>query len=418
MKQRKKVIIVNFGSTGNSGSFALLIGQIRALQAIGIRLTDITVAAFEDKERVREETGVKVIDIPGGSRVKSAKKIVLLASAFLYFLLQKIGFSSHFLLPREARRLKKFSLALNTGGDNLTGSYSFGGVLCHLANLYLLYFLGVPLVFFGESIGGFDNRILGWLVKWLLQRSSAFFAREKETIRELKKMGVWDKRKVFLIADPAFLLEPVSQKKAKKLLKQEKVPDNFIGLSLSAIIHRYCPEGTLSEKKEFILSLFARLVDWLVEKKKKKVVLISHVYTKGDDDRLVNRELLKRVKHKDKVFVLLKKYSPAEVKSIIGLSELFAGCRMHSLIAAVSQGVPVLAVAYSHKTWGIIGGFMQQKSFVVDVRQGLNEVDLEKKISQILSQKEKIRQNLLQKSATAQSLILKGAREMQKILGW
>lgn len=44
---------------------------------------------------------------------------------------------------------------------------------------------------------------------------------------------------------------------------------------------------------------------------------------------------------------------PREVKGLIGKCDWFCGTRMHSTIAALSQGVPTAAVAYSIKTQGV-----------------------------------------------------------------
>jgi colanic acid/amylovoran biosynthesis protein len=41
--------------------------------------------------------------------------------------------------------------------------------------------------------------------------------------------------------------------------------------------------------------------------------------------------------------------SAAEVKSVIGDCDLLVGSRYHALIAALSQGIPVAAIGWSHK---------------------------------------------------------------------
>lgn len=46
--------------------------------------------------------------------------------------------------------------------------------------------------------------------------------------------------------------------------------------------------------------------------------------------------------------------SAADYKGVIGLCEALVGARMHTNIAAMSQGIPTVSIAYSRKAWGIM----------------------------------------------------------------
>jgi polysaccharide pyruvyl transferase WcaK-like protein len=47
-------------------------------------------------------------------------------------------------------------------------------------------------------------------------------------------------------------------------------------------------------------------------------------------------------------------YDQGEIKYIIGLCDLFIGSRMHACIAALSQNIPAVAIAYSRKFTGVL----------------------------------------------------------------
>jgi polysaccharide pyruvyl transferase WcaK-like protein len=47
-------------------------------------------------------------------------------------------------------------------------------------------------------------------------------------------------------------------------------------------------------------------------------------------------------------------YDQSEIKYVIGRCEFFIGSRMHACIAAVSQSVPAVSIAYSRKFIGVM----------------------------------------------------------------
>lgn len=411
-----KILIVNFGSTRNNGSHALVLSQIEALNRAGLSTKLIKIGAF-DKSGLKQSC---VVDNPGGNRIKSWRKISLTLSSILYFLIRKIGLKDPiFVLNKEARRLKKYDLVINTGGDIITGDYGTSGLVSVLSNLYIPHFLGIPIVFFGETLGPFKNKLEKVLSMWIIRRSKAIFAREGRTLEILKKLGLPKKIETYQICDPAFLLTPKDQKTAEQLLKKESIPlkkNGFVGISFSYIIHRYLSDNIPdSKKKEHFLKNATEFVDWLVESEGKNVLLIAHVTCKGDNDQITHREILERAKHKDKIFMTKKEYGAREVKAIIGLSEIFIGCRMHSLIAATSQYVPTLPIAYSHKTKGIIGDFLGLQDYIMDTKNDLTFKQYKKLYLKVKQDKKIIREKLKKKVPIAQKLVLDGARKLLEI---
>jgi len=61
-----------------------------------------------------------------------------------------------------------------------------------------------------------------------------------------------------------------------------------------------------------------------------------------------------RDKYPDRIGVVRGQYSPSEIKYIIGSCDFFIGARMHACIAALSQGIPAVAIAYSDKFTGVM----------------------------------------------------------------
>ena len=82
----------------------------------------------------------------------------------------------------------------------------------------------------------------------------------------------------------------------------------------------------------------------------REVVLVPHVYgpRPDQDDRTTLRELASKLTCQHTL--IEEELSPNQLKGIISEFDLFVGARMHSCIAALSQGVPTIAISYSHKS--------------------------------------------------------------------
>jgi polysaccharide pyruvyl transferase WcaK-like protein len=72
-----------------------------------------------------------------------------------------------------------------------------------------------------------------------------------------------------------------------------------------------------------------------------------------------------------RVRIVAREYDPHEIKGIIGQCDFFIGSRMHACIAALSQGVPCVGVAYSMKFSGVFAT-VGMESWVVDGRETTN----------------------------------------------
>ena len=100
-----------------------------------------------------------------------------------------------------------------------------------------------------------------------------------------------------------------------------------------------------------------------------------------------------------RVRLLTAEYDAHELKWIIGQCQFFIGSRMHSCIAALSQGVPSIGVAYSRKFVGVFES-VGMEQWVVDGRSSTIE-DAVSRIVALYHQRDGVRQELLRRSALA-----------------
>jgi polysaccharide pyruvyl transferase WcaK-like protein len=133
------------------------------------------------------------------------------------------------------------------------------------------------------------------------------------------------------------------------------------------------------------------VIDWLIEKYRADIILIPHVVQVNRDDFEMANELREVVKNKEFVSIVDKTRNALELKGIISHCDLILASRMHASIAALSTGVPVVGIAYSHKMKGIFS-LMGVESVIdiVDLDWDITEV-----ITKTLSDAERIRRALI-----------------------
>jgi len=200
--------------------------------------------------------------------------------------------------------------------------------------------------------------------------------------------------------DVAFVLESVrpenEQVKQIEKLKAEHHP--LIGLNISGLLYN----GGHTGKNEFGLrceykSLVRRILSIFTDQKDYFVVLVPHVIPKNfevENDLAACQELWQSLSpvEKEKVIVLDGKYDQSEVKYLIGLCDFFIGARMHSTIAALSQCVPAVGMAYSKKFSGVFKT-IEVEEYVVDMRR-MDEMQILDRIKQLYETRKCARRKL------------------------
>ena len=92
--------------------------------------------------------------------------------------------------------------------------------------------------------------------------------------------------------------------------------------------------------------MMARLADFLYEKYGLLPVFIpmQHKYV---DDCKISREIISKMKNPG--YIVSSRYSVSETIGIISAMDLVVGMRLHSLIFAAAQKVPMIGIAYEPK---------------------------------------------------------------------
>ena len=271
------------------------------------------------------------------------------------------------------------------GGDSFSDIYGLKRFVIAALPILTVLLLKGRIVHFPQTYGPFKNRTARLLARLLLRRSSSVTARDPQS-RKIAQELVGDRLLVGLSPDVAFALHPVRP----ELIEAEPaftgpMSDKTIGLNVNGLMLN----GGYTGKNQFGLKLDYRkfvssvLIE-LFNENPVDILLVPHTFAVAGDPesdneacRMVRDGLPDEVKRR--VRIVTGDYDPHELKGIIGQCDFFIGSRMHSCIAALSQGVPCVGVAYSMKFKGVFDS-VGVAEWVVDGR----DVDDEHAVRRVL----------------------------------
>jgi len=407
-----KILITNYGNRFNKGTAAILHAQINSLKEKFPSANFWIFTYYPDIKNHINRDYIEFFEIIGRfsrkNYIKNIKTLFYLFWCIFWRFMNYLGIEIW--LPLNLKKYYLADLIIDTGGDGLTEDY--GTPLNIVTNLLFGIFLKKKVVIYAESIGLFKKWYNRFMVRYLLNRVVLITVRDEISIKNINKLGV--KKPIFLTADPAFLLNPITEEKVKTILSNEKTTCPFVGFSVSKLFSRYKFKNfTEDNYKKYILSTI-EIINYINNNLNMNVVFIPHVIDQGNDDRVVAEEILKLVENKEMVFSIKNEYSPEELKGIIGKSEIFIGARMHSCIASTSMEVPTIAIAYSHKTYGIIGKMLGYDNLILDI-SNVNLDSFKKALNFVCENKEKIKKDLKIKISEVKNKSLKTNELIKKI---
>jgi polysaccharide pyruvyl transferase WcaK-like protein len=153
-----------------------------------------------------------------------------------------------------------------------------------------------------------------------------------------------------------FVVEPVAPARAVLAGLPDPFPPGqlVVGLNASGLLARGGYTGrNMFGLRENYNQLVARLIERLVERHHALVLLVPHTFGPpgSEADAPVCRQLYEEFacRFPGRVGWLAAEHAHDEIRHVIGRCDFFVGSRMHACIAALSQGVPTVAIAYSDK---------------------------------------------------------------------
>ena len=354
-KAAMTVLLTGTYSSRNKGDLAMQLTAARLFQERGAAVTSCV--PFPDLDRpVYTAAGVETVP---SNRRKLIRATWQLARLGVWRLLGRRP--SWLVRDRSLEPFRRADVIVDLSGDMLTEDYGPHVAYSHFIPLLKALLLDRPLVILAQSIGPF--RVTRPLAKAILRRAETITVRDPVSRDYLLTLGVTPDE---VTADLAFALEPSPAGRLRELWEEVGVTpgSRLLGVSVSGLIashhNKRGPAGA-----DFYQEM-ASALDEFAETHNAQIAFFPHVTgpATSKDDRVTAqrvRDLMATSTH-----AVEDDLAPAEIKGMIGATTWFVGCRMHSNIAALSSEVPAAAIAYSHKTLGIMTG-LGLEDYVLDV---------------------------------------------------
>lgn len=343
----------------------------------------------------------------------SSKPSEHIAVILLFALLHRLGIRS----PARANNWLRSLLAADFvgdifGGDSFSDIYGFSRFVSCALPLVSALLLERDYVLLPQTYGPFRSPLTRWAAAVLLRRASEVLTRDQrcgEVVRLLSG------RHAAFCPDVAFGLKPEVPRSLEiypEVLSIEN-GDPTVGVNVSGLLF----QGGYSGSNMFGLScdyrgLIKDVVLGILRDLPVKVLLIPHVFGSSEREEEACRSVMR---HADQHFpgrvaYLASALNEREVKWLIGRVDLMIASRMHACIAALSQAVPAVGLAYSDKFVGVfesvgLGGA------VADLRTADTEAVLER-IKSAYSSRTETRQLLEKRMVEVRQQLVETFRDL------
>lgn len=388
-KHRTVVLLGASFSTGNLGVSALAWSSIRLIITTW---PDATVVLLGGRQ-----LGSDTILIEGRQLVISTYPVRYSPSLLAHNHIVKILFGMMVCraMPALRRRYEKKHSTLGvllrgdlfcdiTGGDSFSDLY---GLLRFLRG-YLLkrtcQLTGKPFVLLPQTYGPFRTRLGRYLARDILKRADCIFSRDRKGLAVVSELAAASDRPR-LCPDVAFILDADRPHTQQTMQIEQAQSDgrSIVGINISGLLYH----GGYSGDNMFGLACdYRSLIHSLLSScclRFDLVLLVPHVLPVAEhgieDDHAAASLVMEQLppSERKKTLLLDPVYNQNETKYLIGLCAFFIGSRMHATIAALSQGIPTIGLAYSDKFAGVFDT-VGVGACVIDLRQNDEQHSLQK----------------------------------------
>ena len=265
-----------------------------------------------------------------------------------------------------------------SGGDSFSDLYGVRRLDMVVGMKALALDLGLPLVLLPQTYGPFLHAASEGKARQVTRQASMAWARDPDShlvLRELLGSDYSPERHP-LGVDMAFALAPLPLPRLTALLdSQRNAAGPLVGVNVSGLLANSGQAGrdTLGINLDYPV-LVRKVVSGLLAEGAGHVFLVPHVVTPGSEFKPESDphacEALRESLSPDEracCTVVSGPFTAAQIKSFIGQLDWFTGTRMHATIAALSTGVPTMALAYSAKFRGVFD-LCRSQDQVIDLR--------------------------------------------------
>jgi len=238
-------------------------------------------------------------------------------------------------LGNVIRALRDCHCLVLGGGELLRTDFGWRALSSMLDRIVLARLMGKQVVMLGIGIGKLDAGLKTELIRWACAQATVL-TREEDSAAILTSLGV---PHVQSISDLAFQLPEEEHGLA--------LPDApRVALCLLSPARTRSCSGLEISREEF-LAAAASLADEIVAVGARPIFVPFNSW--NHSDQLVHRDVLARMSHASSAVLVEEELPPSRLKALLGDVDAVVGMRFHACVFALSQGRPLLALAYDPK---------------------------------------------------------------------
>lgn len=285
-------------------------------------------------------------------------------------------------------------------------------LLKHSLDIAAVQVLGKPVHYYAQSPGPFSTGLRRLLGRITLGRATVISTREPAASTNLRAMGL--PAPVVDAACPSYLLVPDSDKARDVLLREDLEPSAQHRLGVTICGFNFSTELLSHDKYRLSRPVnemlpFVRVLQHAISELNLDVLLIPHVFRTDSQGRLIegpdshlSRQLLnlfreEHPEYADRIALLSGIYDTAIAKGIIGTCDLYLSGRLHAGVAALSQAIPTVLVAYGRKFMGFARLLGQEDLVSPALRGAINADDLIHRLTSVWKRREQLGRELAER---------------------
>lgn len=318
LSKQKEILISGYYGFKNSGDDALLLAIINELKAHK-ESPNIVVLSANPKETRKTY------------RVKSINRINVFS---------------------VLRHMKRADMLISGGGTLIQDRTSTKSLLYYLAVIRAAIGSGVKVMLYSNGIGPLSRKKNIEITKKVLNKVDLITLRDENSLETLKKIGV-TQPPVCVTADPALTLKIPDESRGKAILAEGGVPAGrkYLGVS----VRKWNGIG------EDFETMMARICDSVAQKYGLYPVFLPMQASK---DLQISKNIA--AKMKTKASVIENHQEVEDMLSAVGCMELCIGMRLHTLMYAAINRVPLVGLVYDPKIKGFMDNMHQTRYVEVE----------------------------------------------------
>lgn len=337
----KKIIISGYYGFGNSGDEAILKTIIRDLKELDNDI-DITVLS-SNPELTKDKYHVKAVN--------------------------------RFNIVNIIKNISRCDMLISGGGSLLQDVTSTRSLLYYLFIVKTALFFNKKVMLYANGIGPVFYEKNRQRIKSVINNVGYITLREKQSLNFLEQMGV-NKPQIQLTADPVLNYGFSDDELVKKIFSYEGIPfhENYAAINIR--------DWKLAEGFE---KEVAKAADYLFDTYNMNTIFVP--MSKDDIGVIYNVSVLM----KNKSYTLSKCYEPEDIIGILSKMKIVIAMRLHTLIYASINSIPMIGLAYDPKIEGYLE-YIDQIS-AGDIKH-LNSEQICKCIDKVFSDYDSYKENL------------------------